>query len=364
MAEPVPTEIADRYLADAREVSAGGPAAVAAIAAAAAWRPEATTASRESVERAIGLARHAGAVLLESAALDALTTFQLREPDDAARTVAKRRELLHGRSTDPSAGFELYDTYHMSCQIDLARGDFASARRHADAITALPFFRETRHLGLGRRMEVDAMAGEFHDAVRHGELFERDWASAGRLPAGNLACGAYAVSMAHALLGDDDEHLRWREIATALLLPGRRSQMHGLAWAPTFDAIVELHRGDADSALGRLVAGPDAEDFWRNPNSTLWRKWYAAVWAEAAVLACTRDAGDRLAVAAGAALGNPVAVLLVERARCLHVGDLEALASIERDLAGLGARYQAARTARLRGAADVPSGEPELGTLT
>ena len=85
------------------------------------------------------------------------------------------------------------------------------ARRYADDVAALPFFREERHIGLGRRIEVDAIAGTSTRSCR-AELFERDWRRAGRPVAGNLAVGAYAAAMTFGMLADDARRARWIEI--------------------------------------------------------------------------------------------------------------------------------------------------------
>jgi predicted ATPase/DNA-binding winged helix-turn-helix (wHTH) protein len=354
MGRPVPEDVTEAFLAEARAMSTGRPSAEAAIAGAAVWGPDSVARSLEGAQRAVALARAAGDPLIECAALDLLTAAKLDDLDGASEAVRERRELMARMRLDARAGFELYDTYHMSCQIELARGNFDAARRDADVISAMPFFREARHIGLGRLMEVDSMAGDFDAAVRHGELFERDWANAGRLAAGNLAVGCYALAMVHGIVGDDDRRARWVEIATTLLMSTKRYLLRAPGWGSTLDALLDLHRGEPDVALARLSATPDDEVAWANPNRRLWRPWYAAAWAEASVLVGVADGAHRLELAARAARGNLVAEVLVERAAVIadrgSGHDLDDLRAIARSLERAGARYQASRTHVLAGA--------------
>jgi hypothetical protein len=356
IARPITEDDAEAYLSAARGASTGAPGAEAAIAVAAAWGPEAVARSRDAAEHALALTQAIDDPLMESAALDLVIAARLDNDLDAAAAAAeRRRELLAAAHVDARGGFELYDAYHMSCQIDLARGDFASARHHADVITALPFFREARHVGLCRRMEVDAMAGDFDVVVRHGDMFERDWTMAGRPHASNLAVGCYAVAMAHGILSDLEQRARWIDIATALVVPTRRSLFQEPGWASTLDALFELHRGDAESALACLGAAPHDATAWTNPNRSLWRRWYAAAWAEACVLANRRDAAERVERAEPIARGNRVAELLVDRARFVLRRDVIAVSETADQFDRLGALYQSSRTRRL--ADDLSTGD-------
>ena len=62
-------------------------------------------------------------------------------------------------------------------------------------------------------------------------------------------------------------------------------------YGATFDAIVLLHRGQHGQALDRLTDEPEDLRRWI---SGLWRQWFAALKAEAAVLIGRSDAGERL----------------------------------------------------------------------
>ena len=49
----------------------------------------------------------------------------------------------------------------------------------------------------------------------------------------------------------------------------------------------------------------------------MWRPWYAALWAEAAVLTGSADAADRVQRARSATADNPIATAIVDRAAAL-----------------------------------------------
>ena len=158
---------------------------------------------------------------------------------------------------EPRSGFEHFDTLQMACRVKLAIGKLAEARHYADAIAALPYFREQRHIGLGRRIEVDAIAGDFEVVVANAELFERDWRRAGRPVAGNLAVGAYAAAMVHGMLGDTDARDRWIEITRALLPSPERFEPQANLWRVTLDAFLALHLGQPHVAIELLGNAPE-----------------------------------------------------------------------------------------------------------
>ena len=94
-----------------------------------------------------------------------------------------------------------------------------------------------------------------------------------------------------------------------------------LAWQSTFDALVELHLGNVAIALDRLAVDIDDQVTWWHAGQTMYRPWYAAVWAEAAVLARRDDAGDRVERARRATRDNPITAAMVERAAAIAAGD-------------------------------------------
>jgi hypothetical protein len=76
----------------------------------------------------------------------------------------------------------------------------------------------------------------------------------------------------------------------------------------------------------------------------LYRTWYAAAWAEAAVLADSDDAPARLARARHAARDNPIASAIVERAAAIAANDPTAVENLAATFEALGCPYQQARS--------------------
>jgi hypothetical protein len=77
------------------------------------------------------------------------------------------------------------------------------------------------------------------------------------------------------------------------------------------------------------------------------RPWYAALWAEAAVLDHRDDASARIERSRHAARDNPIATAMVERAAAIANGDLDTLVRLAATFARLGCPYQQARTVRM-----------------
>ncbi|WP_035866153.1 ATP-binding protein, partial [Cryptosporangium arvum] len=346
MGRTVTAEQTEERLARARAVSAGGPRALAAIAMAEGWAPGATARSRQRTLRALELARAAGDPLLENMVLDQLIVVELADRDVAAALDAVRGRLpvLAGEPVDARTGFEFFDAAQMGSNLFLAAGDLAEARRHADLVAALPFYREEEHIGLARRIDVDALAGEFGAVVEAGERMERDWVRAGRPVASNLAVSAYSVAAVHGLLGDDDARRHWTGITTALLGAYPEVIRQRAGWVPVLDALVDLHRGDAAAAFARLAAEPEDGADWANANLVTWQAWYAALWAEASVLAGHPSAADRLPVARGVARTNPIALTIIDRSAALLRGDRAELPALAERFARAGCPYQRDRT--------------------
>ena len=118
-------------------------------------------------------------------------------------------------------------------------------------------------------------------------------------------------------------------------------------WAATFDGLLALHRGDLAEAQRRLA--PDIDDpavfgIW---DSAEWRVWYAALWAEAAVLAGHAAAEERIRRSGHAARDNPIATAIVERAAAIAARDHARLVRFAATFAQLGCPYQQARTVEL-----------------
>jgi hypothetical protein len=232
-------------------------------------------------------------------------------------------------------------------EADLGAGDLAGAAAHAEALARLPFYRDEDHLALSRRLLVDALAGHFDDVARTGERFRAGWERAGRPVAPNLARTSYAVAMVHGMRGDDGRRAAW--IRLTIDLGADPDQLAGclLGWPPVFDGLLALHRDDPAGAMRRLAVDIDDPGLFRSMASWEYRPWYAALWAEAAVLGHDPDAGVRVERSRHAARDNPIATAIAERAAAITTGDRERLVRLAVTFAQLGCPYQQARTGRI-----------------
>jgi hypothetical protein len=104
----------------------------------------------------------------------------------------------------------------------------------------------------------------------------------------------------------------------------------------------------------------------------MWRPWYAALWAEAAVVTGHEDAAARIRRARLITLDNPVAAAIVDRAGVLAGASAAgasagqhptSLAPAAAALAAAGCRYQWARTLVAMGGAERARGEAELAAM-
>ncbi len=231
----------------------------------------------------------------------------------------------------------------MATEVNLAAGRLDVAADEADRLGELDCYRDYPHPALARRITVDAMVGDLDAAVVRGELFLRAWERAGRPVAGTLNVAAHALAMVHGLLDDEPGRRRWVEVAAILTIPA--SRLHGAetGWAPTFDGLLWLDRGDTGRALARMSLELD-DEVWSGGVNSSWRPWYAALWAEAAVTAGHPDAGRRLDLAREVVRENPVAATMVERATDIAQGDLTRLPHHAVTFERLGCHYQRRRT--------------------
>ena len=354
MAHPFSLEQIDAVLARARSLSAGGLRAAAAIATAEGWAPGSRAWSPRPPPMRWPSPKEAGATLLVNEALDQLTSLALATGDLEAAIAAVDRRLvvLADVATDASSGFELYDVLHMGCHVSLAAGHLDVARRHADALAELPYLCEARHLGLGRRMEVNAMAGEFGAVVDDGALFEHDWRRAGRPVAGNLAVGAYAAAMVFGMRHDHGSRAHWTSITRSLLVRPERLDDPANLWAVVLDVLLALDLGDVRTALARTPQAP--EEPVEDSNQVLWLPWYAAVWAETRVVAGIDVSATQFDASRAVAAGNDIALTAIERARRIAHEPNADLADLADRFTTAGCDYQANRTRLLASSATAP----------
>jgi predicted ATPase/DNA-binding CsgD family transcriptional regulator len=360
MAEVPPPEVVDELIQEAVALAGNSPLAEPSILTAQAFNgDELDPVTQELSERAVALARRVGDAYDESAALDELSAVHLAGGDvpAAVATVRARIEVLRRLPLGPGTGMEFSDCYAMASEISLTAGDFAAARTYADRLASLPFVTELDHIATARRIKVDAMAGDLDAVVAAAERFRRGWEQAGRPVASNLAGAALAVSMVHGLRGDEEQSAEWRDRTIAIGVTPERLESPLSGYGPTFDAIVQLHVGDIDAAVARLAVDPDLLRTWFSGE---WRPWYAALWAEAAVLARLPDAAGRIERARLSVAANPVATAMVDRAAALADGDADRLTAAAAALEPTGCAYQWARTLVMAGGEHREAGEAAL----
>jgi hypothetical protein len=249
----------------------------------------------------------------------------------------------------------------MAAECATAAGDLRVARQMAERVRDLPFHREEGHLATARLIVVATLAGDWDEALALAGQFRDGWEQAGRPRAGNLNRGAYAAATVHGLRGDDTARAAWLDIVDALATPGLAlSTMH---FNEFFDALLLLHQGRAAAAMEVLSATPEQFRGWA---AGMWRPWYAALWAEAAVLTRQPDVTSRIRRARLATVDNPIAAAIVARAEALtgeRAGDRAGLAPAAEALSAAGCRYQWARTLVAMGGAERARGQAELAAM-
>ena len=203
-------------------------------------------------------------------------------------------------------GLELFDAYQMAAETAIAAGDLPAARELAEHIRDPPFYREEGHLATARLLVVTALVGDWDETAAFGERFREGWerlAGPGAPQPGTVrGRGGMRAARRRRRPG------AWLTVVDALITPGR--PLSDIHHGEFFDALVLLHACLPADAVTLLAAPP--EDF-RDWDNGLWRPWYAALWAEAAVLAGDPAAACRIGRARRCASGNPIALAIVDR---------------------------------------------------
>jgi len=292
-----------------------------------------------SAERAVELARRTGNLLAESAALDALLGAQCwaGQTFGSAATARRRIELLSTLPVTPATAHELVDALGEAAEASLGAGDLPGAQRWAGQLADHPLLAEVRHRAISWRMTAGALAGDPGDTLALSELFRESWQRAGRPAKPALGAAVAGVAMIHGLRGDQSARRAWLTILGQLGAPAG----HTYGYRAVFDAIELLHFGRPDEALQRLE--PEPAEVWRWV-TWIWLHWYVALKAEAAVLAGSADAAERIAAARAVVAGNTVAGAIVDRAEALLRGDVTKLIATAEVFETAGSRYQWART--------------------
>ncbi|SBT39024.1 Predicted ATPase [Micromonospora auratinigra] len=366
---PSPREVV-ALVTEARELAGDDPAALAAVALAeagvltdafgAAQGPpdNAVAETIARAERAVALAHRTGDPLAESAALDALTGARSwsGETFASAATARRRVELLSSLPPSPASTHELLDALGNATEASLGAGDLPAARRWAGQIADHPLLAEVGHRATSWLLVADALAGDVDAVLAGGVRFLEAWQRAGSPARSVLAPAAAGVAMIHGLRDDEPARRAWRDVLTQLGTP----TAHVYGCGAVFDALVLLHKGQAPAARERLAPEPDQVWKWV---TWIWLHWYVALRAEAAVLAGSADARERLAEARTVVAGNPVADALVERAEALLDGDRAALLATADAFDAAGCRYQWARTLVFAGGGHAERGAAALADL-
>ncbi|WP_458688663.1 ATP-binding protein [Nocardia tengchongensis] len=323
-ARPVAAGEAAALLSRARELAGADPGALAAVAlaecgvhsdAARTDLPESETPATVAIslaQRAVELADRTGDPLARSAALDALTAAQCWAGDvfAAAETTRRRVAVLTSMPVTPASALERVNALSEAADIGIGVGDLQDSHRWAEQLRDLPLLAERGDFATSALLVVDALLGNLDEVLAGSGRFVDSWELSGRPCVPSLAPAAAAVAMAHGLRGDDDARAEWLAIADTL---GGTSDRQ-VAYRAVFDAMVLLDRGQPERALDELATEPDALD---EQTVWIWRHWYVALRAEAAVLAGHPDARGFVAAARTTVSGNPIAVPIVERAAAL-----------------------------------------------
>src|SRR5262249_4533694 len=119
----------------------------------------------------------------------------------------------------------------------------------------LPYHREEAHLATSRLIVVTALTGDWDETLALSEQFREGWEQAGRPRAGNLTRGPCAVAAVHGLRGDDEARAAWLDVVAALANP--TLALSGMGYSEFFEALVLLHRGEAEAAAERLRTPPE-----------------------------------------------------------------------------------------------------------
>ncbi|MEV4362937.1 LuxR C-terminal-related transcriptional regulator [Nonomuraea sp. NPDC049625] len=365
-----PREETFALISEAREPAGDDPAAQAAVALAeaavltdafgAAQGPpgNAVPETIARAERAVELARRTGDPLAESAALDALTGAQSWAGDTSATaaTARCRITLLSSLPISPAGTHELIDALGIVTEASLGAGDVSGARRWARQLADHPSLAEVGHRATCRLLMVDALMGNVDEVLTGSVRFLDAWRRAGSPARSLLRPAVAAVAMIHGLRDDQAARRDWQEVLDQL----GTSKEHTYGYGAVFDVILLLHRGQAPKALERMA--PEPRQVWKWV-TWIWHHWYVALRTEAAVLAASPDARDRLAEARTIVADNPVANAMVERAQALLDNDQERLLSAADAFDTAGCHYQSARTMVLAGGDHAARGAAALADL-
>ena len=160
--------------------------------------------------------------------------------------------------------------------------------------------------------------------------------------------------MVHGIRGDDERRAVWVRVTIDLGVDNEGLAGYQRGWAATFDGLLALHRNDAAAAVRRLATDIDDPELFLSLGSRQWMPWYAALWAEAAVLDHHPEAENRLERSRHAARHNPIATAIIERSAAINAGAYDRLDHLASTFAQLGCPYQQGRTRQIAAGGAVP----------
>jgi predicted ATPase/DNA-binding CsgD family transcriptional regulator len=349
-------------LAEARELATGDVHVEATMLTITTFADEFDPTYTPLAERAVELAHQVGDTRLESYALDQVTASRLicGEYDEAVATVERRLRLLAPHAEDVELAWEYSDVLHMAPLVYLAAGDLGAARRYARQRSELSFFGEADHLAVEWSLTTAAIAGDFDEAVLLAQRFRRGWFEAGRPTLGGIGFAPAAAAMVHGIRGDEEARHEWLDIGAEMCRVVELFRGRQIIYQPTFEGMLSLHRGEIGVALTLVAAEPESFKPWHD---SAWRPWYAAVWAEAGVLAGLPDRRSRIDRARFIVRSNPVAAAMVERAPPSPPAPRDRLLAAAATLNAAGCLYQCARTLLFAGGDDRSEGEIMLEAI-
>lgn len=314
----------------------------------------------ERAGHAIRLARELDDPLLETAALDAWTMYEVSYGTlgRAAAYSRRRLELLADLEMSPGVGIEWKDTLHVGVFTALGVGDLRAAREAVDRQVSLPFLREECGLADEDVLAPLALTGEWGTAVTVGERYRHDWERNGRPCGPGRGIAASAMLMVHRIRGDSAAVADWLDVVATIRGVPAAAALRGSAYGEVFDGMALLHCGAV--AAARNVLETPGDSVWLTP---IFRPWRSALLAEAAALARATDAPGLIAAARSDTAENPLAAALARRASALYHGDRATLTEAADALDRAGCGYQWARTMVFLGGVAAEIGRDALAAM-
>src|SRR5690242_3224015 len=179
----LPEPSATSLLEQAQALAPDDPHVAAGIAVAqAGYRSADPRPAPDRARRALALARKSGDLLLESSALDAVTSSDILSGRIVAayQRAIERVTLLGELADQPAGALEVKDALHVACFCALGAGDLATARAMAQAQHDLPFLTDRQDLAEDELLCAAALSGHWAAVLDGGERFLADWTAAGR----------------------------------------------------------------------------------------------------------------------------------------------------------------------------------------